>query len=195
MHAESTNCMQRRSCFAIPLREQKVENKNGGEIYKFCNYPRFLYSTRPFHPYYFQADQIWCDGTFNLEKNKNYGKTSLSFVSGCNTLWTDHFPPLLRIKDFWLPPLWDVKLFFFYPCSFFHQLLPTCHLSFVQLFVISSQPKKYLICAAKESLAFGCDHGHMVYRISKSRCTCSSIFDRHFSKEALRSLYQKRRIV
>jgi hypothetical protein len=32
LHAESTNCMQRRSCFAIPLREQKVEYKNGGEI-------------------------------------------------------------------------------------------------------------------------------------------------------------------
>jgi hypothetical protein len=32
LHAESTSCMQRRSCFAIPLREHKVEYKNGGEI-------------------------------------------------------------------------------------------------------------------------------------------------------------------
>jgi hypothetical protein len=30
--AESTNCMQPRSCFAIPLREHKLEYKNGGEI-------------------------------------------------------------------------------------------------------------------------------------------------------------------
>jgi hypothetical protein len=27
--------MQRRSCFAIPLREQKVEYKNGGEVKYF----------------------------------------------------------------------------------------------------------------------------------------------------------------
>jgi hypothetical protein len=32
LHAESTNCMHRRSCFAIPLIEHKLEYRNGGEI-------------------------------------------------------------------------------------------------------------------------------------------------------------------
>ncbi len=35
MHAESTNCMQRRSCIPIPLREHILEYKNGGEILIF----------------------------------------------------------------------------------------------------------------------------------------------------------------
>jgi hypothetical protein len=61
---EIMTCMQRRSCFVIPLREHKLEYKNGGEILKFCNYLRFLFSTRPIQPYHFQADQIWCNGTF-----------------------------------------------------------------------------------------------------------------------------------
>jgi hypothetical protein len=36
LHAESTNCMQRRSWFAIPPREHKLEYKKGGEIEKFA---------------------------------------------------------------------------------------------------------------------------------------------------------------
>jgi hypothetical protein len=55
----------------LPYRwENKSRIKNGGEILKFCNYPRFLYSTRPIQPYHFQADQIWCDGTFNYRDTK-----------------------------------------------------------------------------------------------------------------------------
>ncbi len=73
LHAESTNCMQRRSCFAIPLREQKVEYKNGGEIKKFCNYPRFLYSTRPIQPHHFQADQSGATVPLRKEKKRRKG--------------------------------------------------------------------------------------------------------------------------
>jgi hypothetical protein len=65
LYAESMNCMQPRSCFAIPLREHKLEYKNGGEIkIFFFNYLGFFYSTRPIQPDHFKADQIWCDGTF-----------------------------------------------------------------------------------------------------------------------------------
>jgi hypothetical protein len=66
LHAESTNCMQRRSCFAIPPREHKLECKNGGEIKRVCNYPRFLYTQQGIFNHHYEADQIWCDGNLNV---------------------------------------------------------------------------------------------------------------------------------
>jgi hypothetical protein len=41
--AVSANCMQHRSCFAIPLGELKFKFANGNKIEKSFNHPRSLY--------------------------------------------------------------------------------------------------------------------------------------------------------
>ncbi len=47
----------------IPLGELNLKFKKWRQLLKF--YPRrFLYPLEPVQPYHFQADQIWCDGTF-----------------------------------------------------------------------------------------------------------------------------------
>ncbi len=50
----------------IPHREIKSKYKNVDGISNSLNRPRFLYSSRPIQPYHFQANLIWCDGTFKL---------------------------------------------------------------------------------------------------------------------------------
>jgi hypothetical protein len=48
----------------IPLRELNLNLKNEDDIYKSAYHPRSIYSSRPTQLYHFQADLIWCDGTF-----------------------------------------------------------------------------------------------------------------------------------
>ena len=58
LHAESANCMQRRSCFAI----YRTDKSNQNIKMETINHPRL-------RPYHFQANLIWCDGTFKSTGN------------------------------------------------------------------------------------------------------------------------------
>jgi hypothetical protein len=87
--AESANCMQQRSCFAIPLEELKFKFANGGKIKTSFKHPRSLYSTRPIQPNHFHADLIWCDSTFkkirkNSHRIRNQLKSRVGFGSEKN---------------------------------------------------------------------------------------------------------------
>jgi hypothetical protein len=47
--------------------ENLISNiKKDGQIKKSFYHPKFIYISRPIRPYHFQADLIWCDGTFNI---------------------------------------------------------------------------------------------------------------------------------
>jgi hypothetical protein len=51
---------------AIYRRENFISNKkNGGEIKNSFYHPRSIYLSRPIQQYHFQANLIWCEGTFN----------------------------------------------------------------------------------------------------------------------------------
>jgi hypothetical protein len=68
-----------------------------------------MYSSRPTHPYHFQADLIWCDGTF---KNSSTGGM-------WRAIWKIHKSFLLNIigrEDFRNPPRGNLRRFlkFFY---------------------------------------------------------------------------------
>jgi hypothetical protein len=63
----------------IPLRELNLSLKNRDDIKKYVSHPRYMYASRPIRPYHFQADLIWCDGTFKLTQTCIYRK---KYVNG-----------------------------------------------------------------------------------------------------------------